>query len=195
MAADLAGENGRTALLLLDFHRSTVERYAQHGPGVLACAVESVAAARAAGVQVIFVVGRFRPGFPEISRRNEQLSSLVQSGLMAKAAKGNEVHPDLGPGAADFVVVKKRVGAFVGSDLDLLARSRGIERLVVGGIATSGVVLSTVRQAADLDYRLVVLADVCADADAEVHRMLLERVFPHNARVVTAGEWIASLAG
>jgi nicotinamidase-related amidase len=68
-----------------------------------------------------------------------------------------------------------------------------VSSLVLAGIATSGVVLSTLRQAADLDYQLTVLADGCADADPEVHRVLLEKVFPRQAAVVTTEEWVRSL--
>ena len=63
------------------------------------------------------------------------------------------------------------------------------------GVATSGVVLSTLRQAADLDYRLVVLSDACLDADPEVHRVLTEKVFPRQAAVRTVAEWAAELDG
>jgi nicotinamidase-related amidase len=60
---------------------------------------------------------------------------------------------------------------------------------VLTGIATSGVVLSTVREAADKDYRLTVLADCCADGDQEVHQVLTTKVFPRQADVLTVGEW------
>ena len=54
-------------------------------------------------------------------------------------------------------------------------------------------VLSTLRQAADLDYRLTVLADGCLDADPEVHRVLTEKVFPRQADVVTVDEWVTTI--
>jgi nicotinamidase-related amidase len=85
------------------------------------------------------------------------------------------------------------VSAFSGSDLDVLLRGAGADTLVLSGIATSGVVLSTLRQAADLDYRITVLADACADRDPEVHRVLLEKVFPRQAVVTTADEWAETL--
>jgi len=72
-------------------------------------------------------------------------------------------------------------------------RGLDVDTMVLTGIATSGVVLSTLRQAADLDYRLVVLADGCLDADPEVHRVLTEKVFPRQADVTTVDEWIAQL--
>jgi nicotinamidase-related amidase len=103
------------------------------------------------------------------------------------------IHPDIVTGAEDIVVIKKRVSAFAGSDLDLVLRSGEIDSLVLTGIATSGVVLSTVRQAADLDFTLTVLSDGCLDNDPEVHRVLTEKVFPHQAEVVTVDEWVKAL--
>jgi nicotinamidase-related amidase len=92
------------------------------------------------------------------------------------------------------VVVKKRVSAFTGSDLEVLLRSAGVDHLVLAGIATSGVVLSTVREAADRDYRLTVLADACADNDPEVHRVLVEKVFPRQAEVTVVADWAGAVA-
>jgi nicotinamidase-related amidase len=90
-------------------------------------------------------------------------------------------------------VHKLRVSAFAGSGLEVVLRAQGIEHLVLAGIATSGVVLSTLRQAADLDYRLTVLSDGCLDGDPEVHRVLLEKVFPRQAEVTAIADWAASL--
>jgi nicotinamidase-related amidase len=85
------------------------------------------------------------------------------------------------------------VSAFAGSDLDVVLRSQKIDSLVLTGIATSGVVLSTLRQAADLDFRLTVLRDGCEDADPEVHRVLMDKLFPRQAAVELASEWLARL--
>jgi len=71
----------------------------------------------------------------------------------------------------------------------VLLCANGIRHLVLCGIATSGVVLSTLREAADKDYQVTVLSDLCADMDSEVHRVLLEKVFPRQAAVVTTAEW------
>jgi nicotinamidase-related amidase len=102
-----------------------------------------------------------------------------------------QIHPEVAPEPGDVIVTKKRVSAFAGSDLDLVLGAGGIDSLVLTGIATSGVVLSTVRQAADLDFRLTVLSDGCLDADPEVHRVLTEKVFPRQADVLTVAGWIA----
>jgi hypothetical protein len=61
-----------------------------------------------------------------------------------------------------------------------MLRANGIETLILTGIITSGVVLSTLCDAADADYRLLVAADCCSDDDEETHRVLLEKVFPRR---------------
>jgi nicotinamidase-related amidase len=100
---------------------------------------------------------------------------------------------ELAPRPGETVVVKRRVSAFTGSDLEVVLRAAEVDHLVLAGIATSGVVLSTLREAADRDYRLTVLGDACVDADPEVHRVLTEKVFPRQADVITVDEWVAGL--
>ena len=84
------------------------------------------------------------------------------------------------------MVTKRRVSAFAGTDLGIILRANEIETLVMFGIATSGVVLSTLLEASDLDYRLVVIRDCCADLDLGLHTCLIERVFPTRATVLSA---------
>src|SRR5581483_3105502 len=104
------------------------------------------------------------------------------------------IHEAVAPQADEPIVTKKRVSAFTGSDLEVILRGGEIRSLVLSGIATSGVVLSTLRQAADMDYELTVLSDACADGDEEVHRVLTEKVFPRQAEVVSVEEWASALA-
>lgn len=67
------------------------------------------------------------------------------------------------------------------------------EALVIAGATTSGFVFSTLRQTADLDYRLTVLHDLCQDPDSEVHRCLVEKVFHHHTDVVVLYHWVVGL--
>jgi nicotinamidase-related amidase len=92
------------------------------------------------------------------------------------------------------VVTKRRVGAFSTTDLETVLRAHNISTLVMFGIATSGVVLSTVRWAADMDYQLVVVSDASADMDSEVHRVLTQKVLPTQATVVTTESLVKALA-
>lgn len=183
-----------TVLLVMDVQRGIVERFAEERD-YLPRLSRAIAAARTAGVPVVYVRVGFRPGHPEISARNRTFSAIVASGRFADGDPAAEIHPAVAPREGDLIVTKRRVSAFTGSDLDVLLRGLDAGTLVLTGIATSGVVLSTLRQAADLDYQLVVLADACLDADAEVHRVLTEKVFPRQAEVGTVAQWAARLTG
>ena len=182
-----------TALLVMDVQNGVVERFAAVSEALLASLNRAIAGARTAGIPVIYVVVAFRPGAPEISPRNRAFSAVGRSGLFGADAVAAQIHAAVVPAPDDIVVTKKRVSAFTGSDLEVVLRAQNVAELVLTGIATSGVVLSTLRQAADLDYGLTVLRDGCGDADEEVHRVLLEKVFPRQATVVSTDEWLASL--
>ena len=179
-----------TALLIMDVQPEIVARF--DASGLTERLAGAAAAARAAGVRVIYVKIGFREGYPEISPRSAMFSRIAELGGFVEGVS-SEIDPAVAPQPGDVVVTKRRVSAFAGSDLDVVLRAGGIDALVLCGIATSGVVLSTVRQAADLDFALTVLADGCADADEEVHRVLCEKVFPRQAQVTTVAEWIAGL--
>jgi len=183
----------RPVLLVMDFQHGIVERIGS--PAAAAAAGRAVKAARASGIPVMFVRVAFRPGYPEAADSNVAFEAIRASGdpSYTEAHPATQIHASLSPLDGEPVVVKRRVSAFSGSDLDVLLRAAKADSLVLAGISTSGVVLSTLRQAADLDYRLTVLADACADLDLEVHRVLMEKVFPKQALVTTIDEWIAGL--
>jgi len=181
-----------TALLVMDVQQGIVDRFARDD-GYLSRLAAAVEAARGAGTWVIYVTIGFRAGHPEVSERNKSSAAIAGTGRFADGDPGSAIHPAIAPTSRDVVVTKRRVSAFTGSDLEVVLRAGGMDRLVLAGIATSGVVLSTLRQAADLDYRLTVLADGCLDADPEVHRVLTEKVFPRQADVVSIADWTASL--
>jgi nicotinamidase-related amidase len=145
--------------------------------------------AERAGLLVVLVRVAFRPGHPEVSVRNRGFAAIKGTGGMVLGDPAAEPHPRLLRGRGEVVVTKERVSSFTGSDLELVLRARDVTDLVLGGIATSGAVLSTVREAADRDYVLTVLEDLCLDADEEVHRVLVQKVFPRQAAVMTSGEW------
>ena len=180
------------ALLIMDVQQGIVERFASDG-GYLDRLATAIAAALGAGVTVTYVTVAFRPGYPEISERNKTFSAIAGTGRFTDGDPGMRIPAAIVPAPGEVTVTKRRVSAFTGSDLEVVLRARGISHLVLAGIATSGVVLSTLRQAADLDYQLTVLADGCLDADPDVHQILLGTVFPRQAEVTTIAAWAARL--
>jgi nicotinamidase-related amidase len=183
-----------SALLVMDFQTAVIEMVAVDKDALLARMAKLIEATRKAGMRVIYVVVGFRSGYPEVSPRNQSFGPIRESGRFAAGSAGTEVHAAVGSKPGDVVVTKHRVSAFTGTDLDMVLRANGVETLILAGIATSGVVLSTVRHAADADYRVVVVEDCCADRDAEVHRVLTEKVFVRQATVVKAEEIVGALA-
>jgi nicotinamidase-related amidase len=178
----------------MDYQTLIVENFADGKDALLAKVTRLIDAARKAKMPVIYVVVGFRAGYPEASPRNQSFSAIRGTGMFVEGSPGSGIHAAVALKAEDVIVTKHRVGAFHGTDMEVVLRSQGIDTLVLAGIATSGVVLSTVRHAADADYRIIVAGDCCSDRDAEVHRMLLENVFPRQATVATADEVIAALA-
>jgi nicotinamidase-related amidase len=189
----IAVDRNHSALLVMDYQASIVEGLGESAKPALGNAQTLIAGARAANIPVIFVVVGFRPGYPEVSSRNPALATLTKSARFLGAA-GADIAEAVRPEPDDILVVKHRVSAFHGSDLDVILRARSVETLILMGFITSGVVLSTVRHAADADYRLLVVKDACADRDDEVHRVLVEKVFPRQAAVVSASEVGEALA-
>lgn len=72
----------------------------------------------------------------------------------------------------------------------MILRAKEIDTLVLFGIATSGVVLSTLLVGADNDFRLAVVKDWCADLDSNLHECLVQRLFPSRAAVLSAQEFV-----
>ena len=105
----------------------------------------------------------------------------------------NAIHRDITPQAGEVLLTKSRTGPFSTTNLNDLLREEEIETLVLMGISTSGCVVTTVRWAADIDYKLIVLSDCCADRDDEVHRVLMEKLFPRQATVMTSDKFLQLL--
>ena len=178
-----------TALLVLDYQYGTVDQFGTEE--ALHAAVAAVDAARAHGIQVYFVRTAFRPGLPEIGTGNKIFKKSGEFPMASDHAA--TIHRDFHRNDTDILVTKRRVSAFSGSDLSMLLRASNTTSLFLAGIATSGAVLSTLREAADLDFELTVLADACVDFDDAVHDALIEKVFPMQADVTTSQQWIESL--
>ncbi|KAE8138198.1 Isochorismatase-like protein [Aspergillus pseudotamarii] len=184
----------KTAFLILDVQKGvTGQIFDGSTPGreesYLQRLASVVKAAREKSIHIIHVKTAFRRGFPDLHPRNPSAQRVIPTGKYTEGDDSVELHPAVAPYENDIVTTKRRVSAFVGSDLDVVLRSARIENLVVVGLITSGAVLSTVRQAADLDYRLTVLEDLCLDRDQEVHDVLMRKVIAKQADV----EWLASL--
>ena len=138
--------------------------------GVLENTAGAIAAARAAGVQVGYVRVGFSPDYREAPAASPIFSGARKNGIFQLGTEGTEVHPALAPAEGDFDIVKHRVSPFYGTSLEPILRANGIERIVMCGVSTNGVVHSGAREAHDRDYEVVVLEDCCAGVTPDEHR-------------------------
>ncbi|BCJ33444.1 hypothetical protein Athai_09470 [Actinocatenispora thailandica] len=174
-----------TALLVMDYQPAVLAA-TPDAEALLGRARQAIDTARRHGAHVGYV----RVGFTDAD-----LAAIPAHSPMAAAARhygdqmhadapATQVHESLAPQPNDIVVRKTRVGAFGTTDLHRQLRDRDVDTLVLAGISTSGVMLSTVRDAHDRDFRVLVLADATADRNPDVHRFLTEQIFPHQAAVL-----------
>ncbi len=192
---DITLDKPQTALLIADFYAdvmSTIPHAVERKVVEKTQALQK--AARDAGILICYSATVFRPGYVEISDRNKTFSQRKASGLSAVSDPLQVIHEAVKPIEGEVVVGKHRVNALHGTDLDQVLRANDIHNLVLLGYATSGVVLSTTRYAADLDYRLYIVEDCCADQQPDVHDFLTQRIFPRQADVVQSEDVIRALA-
>ena len=181
----------RTALLSMDLQNAIVSIDTKNEPEFLPRVAAVLKAARERGLRVMHVMVSFRSGLPEIDPRNQLFGAIKNSPQWQQIFQGpaGAIHADVAPQADEVVITKHRVSAFAGTDLEMILRANEIDTLILLGIATSGVVLSTLLHASDADYRLFAVKDCCTDQDSEVHACLTEKIFPRRATVLTANEF------
>jgi nicotinamidase-related amidase len=186
-------ENG-TVLLVMDIQKAMMAYLPDPEP-LLTKVDEAITNARSANIPVIYVILSFRKGHPEINSSNKSFSRIKDTGFMfTEEHEGTALHHIITPQDGELVLHKKRISGFAGSDLDMVLKAKKAHHLIITGFATSGIVLNTVREAADKDFQITVLADACADPDPEVHDFLVKRIFPASGEVTTTDNWVSSLS-
>ena len=141
--------------------------------------------------------------FPEdfqkviIANTNQVLEKARQDGIyiihieavFGERTPENAIHPAMAPKAGEPLLTKYRVGPFSTTNLDELLKQHQIDTLILMGMRTMGVVLNTVRCATDMGYKVIVISDCCADQDEELHRVLMAKVIPFTATVMTSSDF------
>ncbi len=175
-------------LLVMDYQTAILNRLPD-AHGLLARMAEVIHTARTSGVQVGYVRVAFDDSdYAVIPETNKTFKAIMAGRQAHSEAPETAIHDDVAPEVCDLIVRKTRVGAFSTTDLDKQLRGRKIDTLILAGISTSGVVLSTVREAADRDYQVYVLEDGCSDRDQDVHNFLTQKIFPRQAYVISIAD-------
>jgi nicotinamidase-related amidase len=178
-----------TALVALHYQNDVVHPKGKLGaaaanPGLVPSARRLLDGARAAGIPVVSVRIAFPPeGVPA----NAPIFAAA-TGAVVEGTWGAGFLDELAPEDGEPVVTHARVNAFYESELESVLNGLGADRLVVAGVATHSSVEHTARHATDMGYEVLVAADACASANAELHAAALRVLAPHVARVTTVDE-------
>ncbi|MFD3546485.1 isochorismatase family cysteine hydrolase [Streptomyces sp. NPDC058655] len=173
----------RPALLVLDLINELVHpdgKYAEDGfcravaeRGVLERAATAIERARLAGIPVIYVVVGFSPGYTDWPASSELFASARDGDRVVLGTWGTQVHDALKPAEGEPIVEKRRVSPFYGTHLDVLLRNLDVNTLLLTGVTTDLVILSTARDGHDRDYHVEVLEDATATDTREAHEAAL----------------------
>lgn len=176
-----------TALVLIDLQKAIVARPVApySGAEVLKNGIELAGRFRQAGATVVLVNVGWSPDFKDVLRQPvDQPPQLPPPDRIAdfmELAEGLKQ-----PG--DICITKRQWGAFHGTELDLQLRRRGVQTVVLGGIATNIGVESTARQAWEHGYAVILVEDATSGQSAEMHDFAVKHIFPRISRIAKAAD-------
>ncbi len=196
-----------TALLMIDVQNAFLDEHGMSArlaggrldaplTATIEPARQAIAAARAAGVPIIYTQHQFQPDFRDAGFIVEEMYATMfpdnpaaadEVGTLVAGSWEAEILPVLAPAAEDHIVPKNRYDAFLGTSLEQLLTRLGIQTLVVGGVVTTACVESTVRDAAMRDYRVFLVGDAIGDREA-VHADGLARLARGFGHLVSAAD-------
>jgi biuret amidohydrolase len=187
---------GHSALLVVDLQRGFCDRAVSDALGfgerstdhywyrvddlVLPNAQRLIAAARAAGVEVIYTVIEALT----LDGRDRGLDHKRSDFLIPKGSPGGEVMPQIAPQGDEILIPKTASGIFSVTNIDYVLRNLGVERLAIFGVYSHQCVEAAVRDAADLGYLVTLVPDACA-ATTEAQETATAEGMKAFARVAT----------
>ena len=197
-------EPHRTALVIVDLQNYGVhpegywmfqmpEGVARNAPS-LARTIDALEAARAARVAIVHVGNAWRDGHPDINPHAPWMRDAKMAGRSTEDTWGVEFYEPVAPHEGEFIVHKRAVSAFAGTELDRLLRVRDISTIALAGSITNFAVEGTAREASDRGYRVIILEDCCESVSDEWQAFSMTQILPMIAEVATAADFSAALS-
>lgn len=178
-----------TALLVMDMQNGIVNGLDDKDK-IIEANQRAIEKARQQDIPVIFVRVAFSQGLLEIAPNNKMFGPMRENNApMERDSEATQIHPELNRKEHEPIVTKHRVSAFTGSNLEVLLRGLQVRHIVLTGVATSGVVLSTSVEAADKDFDITILEDAIGDREQDKHEFLVERILPRYASITSVENW------
>ncbi len=176
----------KAILLIMDYQTSILGMF-KNKQELIDRMSNTIERVREKGIKVGYVWVAFSDqDYGKVPANNKRFKEMATSRRMYIDSPEAQIHQELAPSKNDIVVRKTRTGAFSTTDLDKQLKDNNTDTLILAGLSTSGVVLSTIKDAADKDYNIFVLSDCCADPEEDVHQMLMSKIFPRQASIITS---------
>ncbi|ORY03448.1 Isochorismatase hydrolase [Basidiobolus meristosporus CBS 931.73] len=184
-----------TAFLFLDFQEDIVAGWNNTDPRkhqFLSDSRRLFREVHGKGIPVIAVKQEFRPGHIDIHPNNALFQRRKQANQLVEGTYGARFVRGMSPRKGDIVIVKRRVDAFFGSDLDTVLRSLGVEHIIISGCFATGSVFGTLRGGVDRDYKVTVVKETANDANSAAWELLTTRMMPAQGNVVSLTDVLSS---
>ncbi len=159
-----------------------------------------IAAARAKSIKVVYAVHRITADMKEVGPMSrfhlapERMRDLaVREGSILEGTWGTEIIDELKPRADEMVIVKRRFGAFSGTELDMMLRTFDIRYLIFTGVATNICVETSLREASQLQYLPILVADATAATEPSRQQATLDNVKEVFGWVTTSEDILKAL--
>jgi biuret amidohydrolase len=194
---------GRTAVIGVHWQHDVVSPDGLFGPyfaeqvsrhQVASHAARLIAAVRSSGGLVVHSRIAFRPGYPDLIPNAPGFATIGEQGGFLDGTPNAQIIDEVAPQEGDIVFTHARLTPFFGTELDVILRARGVETVLITGVATNLSVAGTAFEAVNHGYRMVIVSDACAAATDEMHQMTLEGM-GLLGQVVTTDEIVRSLTG
>ncbi|VVE09806.1 cysteine hydrolase [Pandoraea iniqua] len=180
----------KTALVIMHYQTDILALFPSVAPTLLSNTRKLCDAARAKGIALYFAKIHFSPGYPEVSPLNKNGQGIKQLGLFVE----DRISPELGQQPNEPLIIAHRASVFHGTDLEVRLSAKGIDTLIMAGIASTGVMLSSIAYASDADFRLFTVKDCCYDPDQVVHDHLFSTAFESRTHVLSLPDALTWLA-
>lgn len=179
----------QTALLVMDMQKGIADNVPQIN-SLIKANQRAIEAARAHQIPVVFMRVALEKNFADVSPHNRVFSSFKQRGIsMTEDDAFAQILEELEPAEDEPIMTKRRFSAFTGSSLEVFLNANQINHLVLTGISTSGVVLSTALEAADKDYQITVLEDAVGDRSDDKHDFIIEQILNRSCEIESVESW------